>query len=564
MPVLVRPVQVIDILLLTRIVRPRPRKMSSPSSTHIAPHHYTSNDDKSPLAADGVPAVYEAISSEDDSTLVGSAAGSSKSRTSSRRSDETQSHHQIVHTVKLSSLEHCMPRSYIRIVMAYKLPNGPEMDQAIDKLQKFVRKIVRAKPYLAGKVVAVDLLDGRGSRPEIVFTAHDYRYYPAVRVDKLVDDNGQLLKYDKLDEAACPPSWLPPEIVLKDLKPDVDPKNAAPVFRMQVNVLDGGMVIALYLHHVISDGTGLDLITSGQVLDDQYTFLWRPEFAADHDSNLDAALAQFAREKSEVRNLLSQAPERRTNIRQIRAVHLDQPPPPKNPPGRGCIIQISQESIVAMKKDFNKKEETSGKWHTTNSILMALLWRHMIRARRSTVPDIQSSTLLIPANLRTVVEPNLPQSYFGAAVDCSRAEMDLDTLVQGDADRLFCISQTIREATNQISDAYVKELISFANKANSTIDLADIQASNMDRVNGADMYITSWMEFGTYKHDLGMGIGGPDWVRKPWSRDPGSCIILPRDDRKDYLEAVVQMTNDEMTRLLQDEEFLRNVVRVID
>lgn len=540
--------------------------MSLPSQHRATAHNKANVDNEHTHIPQRSASLSEAVSSEDDSTLVDSAVNSSKSRTSSRRSDETQPTHTIAHTVKLSSIEHCMPRSYIRIVMAYKLSNGMAMEQAIEKLQHFVQKLVRAKPYLAGKVVDAELPEGRGSRPEIVFTAHDYLNYPPVHVEDLIDGDGQRLRYDELDQACCPPSRLPPELVLKDLKPDVDAKNSAPVFRMQVNILDGGFVIALYLHHVISDGTGLDLITSGQILDDEYTFSWKPEFESDEDPTLDELLESFAQEKSRVRELLSKNPANSSNIRHIRALHLDQPPPPKNPPGRGCIIQISQQRIAALKEQFNKKEkeEATGKWHTTNSVLMALLWRHMIRARRATVPQVEVSTLLIPANLRNVIQPNLPKSYFGAAVDCSKAEMDLDTLVQGGPERLYHVSKTIREAAFQINDAYVKELIKFANDADGTIDLADIQASNMDRVNGADMYITSWMEFGTYKHDLGMGIGGPDWVRKPWSRDPGSCIILPRDDRKDYLEAVVQMRKDEMSSLLQDMEFLHNVVRVID
>ncbi len=61
-----------------------------------------------------------------------------------------------------------------------------------------------------------------------------------------------------------------------------------------------------------------------------------------------------------------------------------------------------------------------------------------------------------------------------------------------------------------------------------------------------------------------MGFGKPDWVRKPWSRDPGSCIVLPYDDRKDYLEVVIQMTKPDMARLLEDPNFMEYVVRVID
>ena len=89
-------------------------------------------------------------------------------------------------------------------------------------------------------------------------------------------------------------------------------------------------------------------------------------------------------------------------------------------------------------------------------------------------------------------------------------------------------------------------------------------ASNMNRTEGADMYITSWERLGLYDATLEMGLGRPDWVRKPWSKDPGSCVIMPSDDRKPYLEVLVQMTEVDMKRLLADEVFISFVVRTID
>ena len=78
------------------------------------------------------------------------------------------------------------------------------------------------------------------------------------------------------------------------------------------------------------------------------------------------------------------------------------------------------------------------------------------------------------------------------------------------------------------------------------------------------MYVTSWEKLKLYDVKFEMGLGRPDWVRKPWSKDPGSCIILPYDERKDYLELVVQMTEPDMSRLLDDLDFKEYVVRVID
>jgi hypothetical protein len=86
----------------------------------------------------------------------------------------------------------------------------------------------------------------------------------------------------------------------------------------------------------------------------------------------------------------------------------------------------------------------------------------------------------------------------------------------------------------------------------------------MDRAKGADIYVTSWEKLKCYEATFALGLGRPDWVRKPWSKDPGSCIVLPYDDRKDNLEVVVQMTEADMERLLENSEFMDYVVRVVD
>ena len=73
---------------------------------------------------------------------------------------------------------------------------------------------------------------------------------------------------------------------------------------------------------------------------------------------------------------------------------------------------------------------------------------------------------------------------------------------------------------------------------------------------------------------MGMGLGLPDFLRKPWSRDAGGCIILPRDERRTDagiggtreggLEVLVQLRTEDMQRLMADGEFMANVGRVID
>ncbi|KAK5947166.1 hypothetical protein PMZ80_001313 [Knufia obscura] len=510
-------------------------------------------------------AVSEHPSSEDEATPLSSVLGNNGSRTSSHSSVGVL---QTEHVIQLSSIEHCMPRAYIRICFAYRVPSEDHLEKAKANLRAFVKKTVDAKPYLAGEVMDVKVPGQQTGRAEIRFTTDGYLNYPVVEVQTLLNSDGTPIEYDELDEAGLPPSRLRPEEV-SALPPNVDPQKSSPVLRVRANIVKGGLIVSFYLHHCISDGTGFDLLTSGDLLDDGYTFCAPPESSDLDVSALDDRLKCFAQRKTIIREKLSTAPADLQLTRQIKARHLDQPAMPTNPPGRGCVMMISASKVSALIDRFNGNDTLkSPLCHTTNSVLMALLWRHMTCARRPSIQhnqDVKTSTLLIPVNVRKRLREALPEGYFGAAVDSGRAELDLNALTDLTKMSLDRISHTIRQAVVDVDDSYVRQMIAFANSADTNTDVHDIQASNMDRVTGADMYITSWLTLRSYQHDLGMGIGGPDWVRKPWSRDPGSCIILPRrSPTPEYYEVVVQMTEADMGRLLDDKEFMDYVTRVID
>ncbi len=510
-------------------------------------------------------AVSDQPSLEDDGTPISSVLGSSGSRTSSHSSVVVP---QMEHVIQLSSIEHCMPRAYIRICFAYRVPDERRLEEAKAGLRAFVKKIVDAKPYLAGEVVGAKALGPRTSQAEIRFTTSGYLNYPIVEVQTLLNSDGTSIEYDELDEAGLPPSRLRPEEV-SALPPNVDPQKSSPVLRVRANLVKGGLIVSFYLHHCISDGTGFDLLTSGDVLDDGFTFCGPPASGDLDISALEHRLKTFAQQKTFIREKLSTAPADLQRNRQIEARRLDQPAMLANPPGRGCVMMISASKISALIDRFNN-DDTSRLplYHTTSSVLMALLWRHMTCARKPSIQhntDVRTSKLLVPVNVRKRLKEPLPEGYFGAAVDFGKAELDIDLLTDLAGMQLDQISHIIRRAVVDVDDAYVRQLIAFANAADTGTDVHDIQASNMDRVNGGDMYITSWLTLRSYQHDLGMGLGGPDWVRKPWSRDPGSCIILPRrSPTPEYYEVVVQMTESDMGRLLEDKEFMSYITRVID
>jgi hypothetical protein len=288
---------------------------------------------------------------------------------------------------------------------------------------------------------------------------------------------------------------------------------------------------------------------------------------------LSSRLNEFANQKSCLRSALSWSYPNMISDRHIQyksTTEVDNTPKRPNIPGRGCVFTFQDGKLSEIKAslDAELKMTSPHLSLTTTDVIQTLLWHHMTSARvRSLLPEygVKESKLLTPVNLRNKLkDPVVRENYFGAAVDFAAAQLSLQHLQKKDPASMTVTALAIHEAIGKVDASYVRAAIALSNSTDPTVDVRDLQASNMNRTTGADMYITSWERMELYSADLNLGLGKPDWVRKPWSKDPGSCIILPRNPKKSVVEVVVQMTKDDMARLLDDNEFMAIVSGVIE
>ena len=503
-------------------------------------------------------------------STIYSEVDSVEERTSHNTSVTDDSHETTkkVHVVHLSSIEHCMPRAYIRVCLAYRMPESADLADVMERLNAFARKLVDAKPYLAGWVASSKSGKQVGFA-EIQFTEQDFLEYPDVQVRHLSHEEVPHT-YDELGKMGMPPSVLRPDLV--SALPEGTDEDYAPIFRMQANVVSGGIVVSVYLHHCISDGAGLGSLVSGRVLKDDFTFDRHRIKMYPGGPSLDTRLGRFAAKKSTVRQKLSHSDPRPNADRHLVWRPVKSPPDSTRkprPPGRGCILAFPRARLDTLKSLLTKS--ASPNFVSTMDPLHALLWVHMTLARLPSIidPSVTTSKLLIPINLRgskKFADP-VSTSYFGAAVDFAEARLPLSEFsiyTRDNPETLSSAAVAIRQAIDRVDEAYTRQLIALARQPDPDIDVRDLMASNMNRTDGADMYITSWSKLKLYESTLELGLGKPQWVRKPWSRDPGSCVVLPDDCRREDIEVLVQMTEEDMERLLGDAMFMEFVTRVVD
>jgi hypothetical protein len=266
--------------------------------------------------------------------------------TSALNGDSVSKYVHKEHVIQLSSIEHCMPRAYIRVCLAYPLPDNTDLVLLVTRLNQFTRKVVDAKPYLAGHVVPAPNSESQPGLAEIHFSDHDFLHYPPVELEHISEAD---IPYDykELNEMKLPPSLIRPEIV--SALPEGISDGKAPVFRLQANVVKGGLIVSTYLHHCISDGTGMGLIITGSVLHDDFTFDRHLESKGFDTLGLNRRLSEFANQQTIVRRDLSwsfpnQISDRLFYHRRPTTSHSTRP----KSDGRGCIFTFPKDRLLAL------------------------------------------------------------------------------------------------------------------------------------------------------------------------------------------------------------------------
>ncbi|KAF7508729.1 hypothetical protein GJ744_008976 [Endocarpon pusillum] len=545
------------------------------------------------------------------------------------------------HTITLSTLDQGMPRHYTRFCLAFRLGEIPAT-VAIARLEVFFRRVFQAEPWLAGHACPVREHCSPRHQLEIRFSQQDVENFQ-VKVQELPHDKCPLT-YDELCELGMPPSKIPRQLVSScpDRRPDTEP---APILDVTVNIVRGGLLIAIFLHHGVTDGASMGTILSGQLCRD----ISETKLLTAVD------LAEKARAETATRLPLSAIPtiqsigshsEYKPALRAIGQTPSSPAPAPSPSEVTSHIFRFSDSTLQTLKADLNSllqksKPDPQIPWITTHDALQSLLWQHLTRARIPSLPatqctlDSKTSTLLIPVNIRKRITPPLPPSYLGGAVVLAPATLPLTSLLtptgthqlQTDGlskmvDKAYLLSTaiTIHAAIAKCNDDYLREVLELTKGVDSVREMVDL---NLDTAGGLDLCITSWAVLPVFEWPerneeadgagdgsssgsnssssggsgssgsgssgsgsssnskesdigLGMGLGLPDFVRKPWSRDAGGCIILPRDrrgwakgedgagDGSGGLEVLVQLKTEDMERLMRDGEFMACVDRVID
>ncbi|KAK5687888.1 hypothetical protein LTR17_026676 [Elasticomyces elasticus] len=485
------------------------------------------------------------------------------------------------HTYHLSSNDQSLVRTYIRYWLCFPVMTPPysedttpptvsaqtgtsgngDIDTAISRLHDATERAITALPILAGTIHSVpgrSFQDQQG-RLEVRVSLQDVSEFRAT-VQFVQPDALLFHSYSSLSDINMPPEAL----IGYDLPtplPDTPITTAAtncPAFAVQGTIIEGGLLVALYLHHTAADIQGL-----GKIIEIMSDANGIPRGLNDEVLRADAELQSTARSRLSGVWGVKASPD-------AHAEYSASPPTPETSQltggeiGTSCVLGFNLEIIEQTKEMINTRYHDYYDEQIIHisafDCLAGILWKAVSRASWPNGPPEDDSgrllQLTIPVGIRNRLD--LPGDYFGnALVHAAAWSRVLELGKPYELSALAHQAKLVRLAVARITEPLVESKIA---TINSIHDVSKARISN--RTFDTNLVITSWADLPTSEEEAGLslGLGAPEWGRKIGRENKGyGCIVLPVKREGGIWEVQVTLTKEIMARMMEDEGLMKFV-----
>ncbi|MCJ1473511.1 hypothetical protein MMC13_002162 [Lambiella insularis] len=430
-------------------------------------------------------------------------------------------------------------RLYTPLCLCFPLQDASAQPKIIKTLTEGLERLSASFPWLAGQVVDQTSADGLPGLPGIVPLG---KSCPLIVKDLTHD--AAVPSMNALKKASFPSSMLD-GTVLSPLNgpPTSHSENPAPVFFLQANFIDGGLLLICAGEHNVMDGQGL-----GQILR-----LFRK--ACNKEPFTEEELLQGNRARDSIiplldRNTYKPGPELDYLIMKPNATST--PSPDSIPPK--CIwayFNFSSSSLLGLKSIASSSssisEDPTVPYTTTNDALSAFIWQSTSRVRSASLAPQTTSTFARAVDVRSSLSIS---SFY--PFNMSHHTYNTLSLASVAAASLRTLASSLRLALDPSKLSYA--IRSLATHLTFSSDKSSIgYGANMDF--STDIFFSSWARLPCYSFDFNLGLGFPECVRRP-RYDPieGLMYLMPMD-RSGGVDALICLREEQVEGLKKDREF---------
>ncbi|KAH7907514.1 hypothetical protein BJ138DRAFT_1137512 [Hygrophoropsis aurantiaca] len=404
-----------------------------------------------------------------------------------------------------------------------------ESHQAIiSTLTAGLERLSASFPWIAGQVVNEGASEGNSGVFKIRRLDAESTHRLVVKDLRHVTHDSSISTMDALRRASFPMGMLTESIVAPrtTLPSDSDPDSGVtPVFLVQATFIPGGLLLTFLGHH-----NAMDVMGQGQVIRLLSKACRGEQFTSEE-------LASGNLPRHDLIPLLDDytpGPELAHQIVDRTPSASDAPPPPPPPKCTWGYFSFPATALADLKSlATDATTLPAAGYISTDDALTALIWH--LDARRYL---------------------GIPQTYLGLALNMAYYTYTLDTLADAPLAGITAhLRAGVHPATSDVGHR-TRALATFLSRTpdkNAANPVAGLDVSR-------DIMLSSWAKVDCYGLDFGLGVGGPEAVRRPWFGPvdalEGLVYLIPKAPDGEIGVAIC-LREEDMERLRTDEVFVK-------
>ena len=469
----------------------------------------------------------------------------------------------------LTPIDNVLPRSHVPIFHFLPEPENSDTATTANALRRGLSQLLQGVPLFSGTLKAT------GQRGRLCVTAPYNKIEDLFHVKDLSHESG--LDYQDLESKHFPNEALVDLVALLPLASMM--KSKPPVILVQLNIIKGGMIMAMCVHHSFTDGNGTiviarlwaaycrgedgsRLVTGEMINRERLMRGWGSASLNDVPEIAMVGILQYL--KTSVSTWLTRfllwlmARLGRTTLRTKRS---NAKAPAKGSQRQVATFFFSKTKLFDLKRmaSAKKTDEDKDVWISTNDALCALIACCRISSADDQDQQISDRcTLHMVVDVRRALSPPLPADYIGNALTSAAISFPSQSIVSTPA-KVSELAHTFRKHIAQCDERYVRKRIA---AILSVGDLSKLISTPPSRPK-EHIVFSSWAK--QQYHDISWGDVVGTSIKRTRFRSGGliHCIILPELSAPTFaeedcgLEVVLELERGEMERLKQNELFMR-------
>lgn len=423
---------------------------------------------------------------------------------------------------------------YTQICLCFAVGDDASHQAIINTLTNGLERFTASFPWIAGQVVTEGATEDNTGISKIKpleriprLVMKDLRNDPLIpTMDALRQANFPMRMFD--EDIICPCRTLPLP----------GSSDEFPVFLLQANFINGGLLLSLVGEHGAMDMTG-----QGQIIN----LLSK---ACRNERFTDEEVTGGNLPRHNLIPLLEDSYEPGPELaHQIMKPAGESAPPLPPAKSTWAYFTFSPTELAALKS--RAMETVPSGYVSTDDALSAFIWQSIMRIRLSRLSPETKSTFARAVDVRRFLD--IPETYPGLIQNMTYHTSTLQKLAE---EPLGVLASRLRSSLDPHTSNLghqTRALATFLNRAPDKTVFSFTASVDLS----TDIMLSSWVKINCYELDFNLKLGKPEAVRRPRFDPFESLMYLMPKAPGGEIAAAICLRDEEMVRLRVDEEFAK-------